>query len=120
MVAKGIKIVLLLIYVVFAILQWNDPDPYFWIFIYGLTALLFVLHLMGRQSRIVLGICILAGIILSFTYMGGVLDYFSAGELGSITDKMHYDRPYIELTREFFGLWIALGGLIFLFFSKPG
>ncbi len=115
---KFIKVILLLVYVVFTIVQWNDPDPLFWMLIYGLAAVLILLNLFGWHSRLILGVCITAGVLLSITYIGGVIDYFAADDLGAIADQMHYDRPYIELTREFFGLWIALGGLILVFFKK--
>ena len=115
---KFLKIILLLVYVAFAVVQWNDPDPVFWIIIYGLAALILLLNLLGWHSRLLLGICITAGILYSLTYVGGVIEYFTANDLGAIADKMHYDRPYIELTREFFGLWIVLGGLILVFFKK--
>lgn len=116
-IAKLIKILLLILFAVFAAVQWNDPDPLFWIVIYGITAALLLAHLLGYKSRLLLGLLIIAGVALSFTYIGGVVDYFAADDLGAITEKMHYDRPYIELTREFFGLWMAIGALIFLFFT---
>jgi hypothetical protein len=115
---KGFKIVLIILYVVFAAVQWNDPDPFLWIGIYGVTAVIILLTLLGWHSKVIIGVLILAGAIYSLTYIEGVLEYFKANDLGAIGDKMHYDRPYIELTREFGGLWIALGGLILVYFKK--
>lgn len=115
---KIVKIILLVIYVLFAVVQFNDPDPLYWILIYSVTALFLLLNLFGWHNKIILGLFIIAGVLLSLQYIGGVIDYFSAEDMGAIADKMHYDRPYIELTREFFGLWIAIAGLILVFFRK--
>lgn len=115
---KGVKIALIILYVVFAALQWNDPDPVLWIGIYGVTAIIILMNVFGWHSKIVIGVLIAIGALYSLTYFGGVLDYFRANDLGAIGDEMHYDRPYIELTREFGGLWIALAGLILVYFKK--
>ncbi len=115
---KIVKIALAILYIVFAAVQYNDPDPLYWILIYGVAAALIILNLFGWHNRLIIGLFIIAGAILSLQYIGGVIDYFGAGDPGAITEEMHFDRPYIELTREFFGLWIALAGLILIYFRK--
>jgi hypothetical protein len=115
---KIVKILLFILYVTFASLQWNDPDPLLWIGIYGMTAMMILLNLLGWHSRVILGVLIIVGVIYSLTYLGGVIDFFEANDPGAIAESMHFDRPYIEETREFGGLWIALAGLLFIFYKK--
>lgn len=113
-----IKIVLIILFLLFAAVQYNDNDPYIWIPIYGGTALMFIFNLKGWHSRPVIGLAILGLFIFSLTYIPGVREFFHHGGLGAIAESMKAETPYIEQTREFFGLWIAIVSLIFLYVKK--
>jgi len=112
---KIIKVILVLVFGLFAAVQYNDVDPWLWIFIYGLTAALFLANLFGWYNRIVILGIIIAAVLYSFTYLGGVIDYFQAGEPGAIVETMKAEKPYIEETREFGGMWLVIAALWFLY-----
>jgi hypothetical protein len=95
-------------------LQVNDPDWYYWIPIYLYVCILYGMALYGIRRRylIYLGMLVyLAGIIL---YIPDIINWFNLGT-PSIVGSMEDKRPYIELTREFFGLVLCLLAMIFLF-----
>jgi hypothetical protein len=54
MIRRSFAIVMAVIFVVFAALQINDPDPYLWIPIYLYAALLSFLFYQGRVSHLLL------------------------------------------------------------------
>ena len=104
----------LFLFVVAAALQYNDPDPYLWIPIYLYGALLCFLFLRNRYSKI-LYIIGLAGYIPYAVYLffdkTGVLSWASEHEAEDIAQTMKATRPWIEETREFFGLLILIAVL---------
>jgi hypothetical protein len=110
------KGILTVIMIVFAILQWNDPDALIWMVVYGYVAL------MAGQSffRVSIRPAILAGIIGLFLgmmfYIPDVVRWFSLG-MPSITGEMKAETPFIELIREFLGLLIALLVMVYLFYN---
>jgi hypothetical protein len=54
MATRIFAIVMALVFVVFAVLQYNDPDPHIWIPIYLVVALLLILAMNGKVSSGVL------------------------------------------------------------------
>jgi hypothetical protein len=54
MIMRIFAILMAVVFVVFAVLQYNDPDPYLWIPIYLYAALLSVLYYRGRVSKALL------------------------------------------------------------------
>lgn len=112
---KVINALLTLVMVVFAILQWNDPDAWLWIFIYGYVAVMGGLSfsLLRLKWFILAGILGLSiGIILNIPKF---IDWIESG-MPSIIGHMKAESPFIEVIREFLGLLIALGVLLFHFF----
>jgi len=100
---------------IFAILQYNDPDAWLWIFIYGYVALMAGLSFTAINLKwfIMLGMAgLLAGIGMDVT---GFIDWVRSG-MPSITGQMKAESPFIEVVREFLGLVIALGIMIYLYF----
>ena len=111
---KATYIIVIIIYFFFALLQVNDPDWYYWIPIFLYICILYVLAMYGIKRRylIYLGIIVyLAGIIL---YIPDIINWAHLG-FPSIVGSMEAETPYIELTREFFGLVLCLAAMLFLF-----
>jgi len=104
-----------ILFLVFVGVQYNDPDPLLWMVIYGIAAVFFVLAAVGIQNKKVLLGAIVVGALYSLTYISGVYDWFTIGQPGEIVASMKVDKMYVEESREFFGLWIALAALIFLY-----
>jgi hypothetical protein len=91
------------LFIGFAIVQLNDPDPFIWISIYSVAALICFYSGIKRISMLVL---------LLFTSLfisGGV--YLWPPVYEGITMPMEYSAN-IELAREAMGLWICAIAMI--------
>ena len=112
---KILNIILALLFTLFAYFQYNDPDPWLWITIYLVVAVICAFAAFDQYNRwvIIIG---LAGLII---YWGMLLPSFISwlGEgMPTITGSMKAASPHIELVREFLGLLILIGVLGWQFF----
>ena len=117
MVIKIINIVLTLLFALFAFFQRNDPDPLLWIILYGYVAVMAGLAVANRYYKplLLLG---MAAFVAYFLYLTpGVIDWFSHDD-GLVNVQMSDDKPWIEQTREAFGLLIGLAALVFLWIQQ--
>jgi hypothetical protein len=116
---KIFNIIFAVIFVIFAALQYNDPDPYLWIPIYLYAAVLCWLASRGKfYPRLMLaGVAVYAlyGIYLFFE-KDGVADWATKHHAENIAGQMKASTPWIEDTREFFGLCIASFALLMNYF----
>lgn len=94
------------------LVQLNDPDPWAWVALYGLTAALCALAAFGKTNGYILGFGLLAILAWAFTLYPSFAEWIAQGT-PSIGDKMKASHPYIEEVREFLGL--ALCGIIVIF-----
>lgn len=108
---KVFNIFFTVIFIIFAALQYNDPDPYLWIPIYGYGALMCGLAATGRYFRS----AYLLGIFMYLVYASylfftrdGVIDWATSHDAENIAQTMKATKPWIEDTREFFGLLIII------------
>jgi len=96
------------LFFVMAGLQFNDPDPIYWVAIYGGAALVALGKGLGRFSEFWAAI-VIGGVVAGLIYaVPGVLNFIDFGSFEELTGKMTSSKPYIESTREFGGLMIAL------------
>ena len=97
------------LFTIFALLQINDPDPYVWIPIYGVVALICFFNAKKKYDRFahlgILACCIIYGINL-FIKSDGVASWFNDHNAESLVESMKATNPWIENTREFGGLLI--------------
>jgi hypothetical protein len=122
MLFKVINILFALLFLLAAILQYNDPDPYIWMPIYLYAAICCALasarHFYPRTY--IAGIIIL-GLYACYLFFttNGVYDWLMLYHASSITETMIAEQPWIEQTREFFGLLIIIASLLLnYYFSK--
>jgi hypothetical protein len=108
---KVFNIFFCLVFILFAALQYNDPDPYIWMPVYLYSALLCWL---AFKSKFYPAAC-LAGIGVYTAYAlykvfdtNGLIDWFSKYHTENIAETMKAQKPWIEETREFFGLMILI------------
>lgn len=107
-------IIWMLLFIVFAFYQSNDPDPVLWILIYGAAALLSLLVLINKVSRPVLYIAMFLFLIGAWILWPDSYEGLSLKEDGSYT-------PSIEEARESLGLFIgAISMAWHIFISKAG
>lgn len=104
------------LFLLFAIVQWNDPDPYTWIALYLFVALVPILYvrIMLVPSLI---FAIMVPLIVKLGFLvPDVLEWIDQG-MPTIAATMQAESPHIELVREFFGIVICLIVLGF-YYSK--
>ena len=108
---KIFNLVFCIIFILFAALQYNDPDPYVWIPIYGYAAVLCWFAFKGRYyaKAYLLGIAVYLGyaLVLVFT-KNGVIDWITQHNAESLVQTMKAEKPWVEDTREFGGLVILI------------
>ena len=109
---KTINIIFAVLFVVFAGLQYNDPDPYLWIPIYLVSAFVCFQTYRGKFDKfshwIVISFCVIYAVRL-FLDPNGVIAWFKDHQAESLVQTMKATKPWIEQTREF-------GGLIMIIF----
>ena len=108
---KVFNLIFCLLFVISAVLQYNDPDPYIWIPIYMYGAVLCWLAFRNKfyPKAYLVGIIIyLVYAIGLFFWKNGVLDWMTKHNAEDIAATMKAEKPWIEETREFFGLLILI------------
>ncbi len=108
-----INIILTILFVLFALVQFNDPDPFLWILIYGSIALVSGLAIKKIYSSRVLLIMMVLCFLGSIYYFPGLIELVSDHEVGDLTRSMKADQPFIEESRESLGLLVGLLALLY-------
>ncbi len=103
---KALNLCFAVILAIFAVLQLNDPDPTYWVTIYGGAALISLGRIRGQFSEFWTAI-ILGGLVAGLIHATpGFLEYIRAGNFSAITGEMQ-PGSFIESSREFLGLLFA-------------
>ena len=109
---KIIDLVFALVLLSFGAIQFNDPDPLFWVGLYGVAALGPLLTLFRpfcvQVSWLGVGYC-LAGVALT---LGGAEEYLKVADQEPLMQSMSLEKPYIEQAREVIGALIALAFIV--------
>jgi hypothetical protein len=114
-VLKLFNIFFCIVFILFAAVQYNDPDPYVWVPIYLYTAILCWLAFRNKYfpGAYLLGIAVYAAYaIYKFFDQNGVWDWMTKHHATNIAGTMKAEQPWIEETREFFGLVILIVVLV--------
>jgi hypothetical protein len=105
---KNMYFVISGLFFLFAVVQWNDPDPVIWMIFYGVMSLIYILLALGKRFAFYLSVLMLITCII---YMGFILPeiikWIKDG-MPSIVQSMKATIPSIEYTREFLGLLLCL------------
>ena len=103
--------IFLVLFVVSAGLQYNDPDPALWILIYLFAALNCYFSIRELNYPLINQ----TGLVLLFMYAmflffdkDGVLSWLTEHQAENIAGSMKASTPWIEETREFFGLTMII------------
>lgn len=108
---KVLNIVLILIFILSAALQYNDPDPYIWVSIYLYAAVICALALwkIYNKTSYIIGLSVfLVYAVYLFFDRNGVLSWITVHDSENIVQSMKATKPWIEETREFGGLMICV------------
>ena len=116
---KIFNLLFCLLFIFSAALQYNDPDPYIWMPIYLYGAVLCWLAFRNKfyPKAYLIGIIIYAVYAAGlFFWKNGVLDWINKHNAEDIAATMKAEKPWIEETREFFGLIILIVVLMINYF----
>ncbi len=114
-----LNIILCLAFLWFSYLNLNDPDAWLWVSIYLFAALCCGAAVFGYYFPIAYLIAIAIYLIYAIQRIftkDGVLDWIIKYRMQNIAATMQATKPWIENTREFFGLLIAAGALTINYF----
>jgi hypothetical protein len=105
---KFVNLVLAVMFIVFAFLQVNDPDPVHWILIYGAMAVVCILVAFRYYPiKIMIGLMIIY-FAYSIYFLPGLSEWLGHENKGDLFDDLaKMEHAYIEESREFLGLMIC-------------
>jgi len=107
-------------FIMFAYVNLNDKDSWLWVSIYMLGAICCGLAVFGYFFPLLylaaIAFYIVYAAILFFS-KDGVRDWIVKYNTPSIVESMQATKPYIEKTREFFGLLIVVAALAINYFA---
>lgn len=112
---------LALMFLAFAAVQYNDPDPLLWIVIYVAMVVLCTLAAFGIYPVKVMVVIAIAFIVYMVILFPGLVDWINSSDRSLLFDdlaKMQY--PFIEESREFLGLLICIVVLIGYYLNARG
>lgn len=116
---KVFNVFFCLVFILFAALQYNDPDPYIWMPIYLYTAVFCWLAFRNKfyPGAYLTGIAVYAVYALYKVFdTNGLIDWITKHHEENIAATMKAEKPWIEETREFFGLVILIVVLLINYF----
>lgn len=106
---KAVNLVLAAMFLLFAFVQINDPDPALWILIYGSMAVVCILAAFGRYFRVALLILLAGFAAYCFILFPGFTEWLQQENKSALFDDIaRMEHVYIEETREFLGLVICI------------
>lgn len=108
---KLFNFIFIILFIIAAILQYNDPDPYIWAPIYLYATFLCYKAIQKKYNPVLYVIGLAAYSVYAailFFDKTGVLNWRSEHHAESIVQTMQATKPWIEETREFFGLVILI------------
>lgn len=115
--------IFLLAFLAFAYVNLNDNDAWLWVPIYMVAAICCGLAIFKMYYPMVYLAAIafyLGYAAILFFAKDGVRDWIVKYKRPSIVETMQAEKPYIEKTREFFGLLIITGALAINYFAAGG
>jgi hypothetical protein len=112
---KILNLILAGLFVLFAVVQLNDPDPFFWTAIYGVMGAI-SFFAAYKKFNIWVMLAVLAVLIFElFSLFPSISSWVNQG-MPNIAKTMKAEEPHIEFVREFLGLGICLIALLFHYF----
>ena len=107
--------VFVLIFIISAALQYNDPDPYIWmpLYLYGAFLCYRAIHKKYNPVLYIIGLVVYIGYaVFLFLDKEGVISWAKEHHAESIVQSMKATKPWIEETREFGGLVLLILALL--------
>lgn len=115
-VMKIFNFLFAVMFLLFAYLQINDPDPFIWITIYGTMAVMAIMAMFNYFPKKVIIALLIIFFLYSLVFIPGVQDWLAQENKEVLFDNVaKMEHLFIEESREFLGLWICIAVLIFYF-----
>lgn len=105
-VVSAVNVVMFFVFLAFVAVQYNDPDPYFWMPMYGSAALACWLRLRARPYRLVSLAVGLVAVVWAGFLAPDVIGNVSFSDMFA---SWHMISNLVEEEREMFGLLIVAG-----------
>lgn len=118
---KTIHFILAMLFTIFAAVQYNDPDPLLWTLIYGSVAIIAAVKLYMKHVNFkpfITTIIVLLG-VYALVLIPGFIEFIQKPNKEELFGSMIYNKPWIEETREFLGLLMAIASLFYLRNTSP-
>ena len=110
---RVVNFLLAIMFLAFAFLQLNDPDPLVWILIYGVMSVFCIMAIFEFYPQKFLIATAAIFTMYSLIYIPGVLEWLRSENKSELFDEIaKMNHLYIEESREFLGLLICLSVLI--------
>jgi len=100
---KYLTLLLAVVFLLFAAVQYNDPDPIHWIALYLYTAAICGFAAFGKFNKYALWAELAVTTVWVALTIPDFIDWIKMGE-PNIAGQMKATEPYIEMTREFLGV----------------
>lgn len=100
------RIVVSILFLLFAYVQLNDPDPWLWVILYVLTSGIWAWSIFKPIPKSVVWAGLAMITIATISLLPDFINWVKMG-MPTITGSMKAEAPHIELTREFLGLLIC-------------
>jgi cell division protein FtsW (lipid II flippase) len=110
---KIINFILGILFIIFALLQLNDPDSTLWFFIYVIVAFICLYNNFKPIPRFFLVLTLVALLTYSVFHFSLFIDYLKTENKAELFGEMVYEKPYLEGSREFIGLLMAAFGVFY-------
>lgn len=108
-----VNLVLAVMFILFAFVQVNDPDPVIWILIYGLVAATCVMAAYDYYLPKVLVVMAVALAAYAVFYFPGLQEWLQHKDKVKLFDNIaKMEFSYIEESREFLGLTICVAVIL--------
>ena len=120
MILVIINVIFFLAFIAFACVNLNDKDSWLWVSIYMIAAICCGLAAFKKYYPVIYLIAIAFYVVYAvilFFAKDGVRDWMMKYNKESIVQSMQATKPYIEKTREFFGLIIISAALAVNYFA---
>ena len=100
---------LALLFLLFAFVQLNDPDPILWILIYLAMVAVCVGSIFNKYNKIAMAVMAVGYVIYGIILFPGLLEWLQTENKSLLFDDIaKMQHLYIEESREFLGLTICL------------
>ena len=109
-----VNIFLAFVFILFAIVQLNDPDPIIWFSIYLLTAVLCAISIFRRIPLNELYSYGLEILFYAAMHIEFAMEWMLSENKSELFGDMQEDKYYLEGTREFLGLLIVILAVVYL------